>query len=49
MATTDPHKSQLEQKDGLHDGLFENFDEEGNLIGTLTYRNGERVDVNLNR
>ena len=48
MATTDPHKSQLEQKDGLHDGLFENFDEEGNLIRTETYRNGELVETDPN-
>ena len=48
MATTDPHKSQLDQKDGLHDGLFENFDEEGNLTKTETYKNGVLVEENLN-
>ena len=48
MATTDPHKSQLDQIDGLHEGLFENFDEEGNLTRTETYRNGELVETNEN-
>ncbi len=48
MATTDSHKFQLDQIDGLHDGLFENFDEEGNWFGTLTWRNGELVETNEN-
>ena len=34
--------------DGKEDGLFENFDENGNLSITLTYRNGELVEMNRN-
>ena len=34
--------------DGKQDGLWEYFDEDGNLIETVTYRNGELVSANLN-
>ena len=33
-------------KDGKEDGLFEHFDENGNLSITLTYRNGELIEMN---
>ena len=31
-------------KDGKLDGLFEWFDENGNLIKTKEYKNGERIN-----
>ena len=32
--------------DGKREGLFEYFDEDGNLTKTETYRDGELVEVN---
>ena len=34
--------------DGVPDGLFEDFDEDGNLTKTETWENGEVVEYNLN-
>ena len=34
-------------KNGKQDGLFEFFNENGNLTSTQTYRNGELVETNL--
>ena len=34
--------------DGILDGLWETFDEDGNLTETKTYRNGEVVEENFN-
>jgi len=35
-------------KDGEQDGLYEEFDEDGNLTKTETWENGEVVEYNLN-
>ena len=43
---------QLEQranfKDGKREGLWEEFDEDGNLTETRTYRNGVLIETNDN-
>jgi len=42
---TDEKKTKIKKyKDGKHEGLWESFDEEGNLTKTEEYKDGELVE-----